>query len=96
MATGVLMIIAVHNTEAHTHTQKKISVFFSLSIVVASTVLVCGVIGIVVVFASAHHVEVGPAGRGASSRLFGNNMCMPYKDQTCLLPALENSDEGCH
>ena len=54
------------NTEAHIHTlvSRKKAVFFSLSIVVASTVLVLcgGVIG-KVVFASAHHVEVGPAGR---------------------------------
>ena len=64
------------NTEAHIHTlvSRKKAVFFSLSIVVASTVLVLcgGVIG-KVVFASAHHVEVGPVGRASSSSSIGSS-----------------------
>ena len=60
VATGVLMIVAVHNTEAHT--QKNSVFFFAVNCRCKyRTSMWC--YRYIVVFASAHHVEVGPAGR---------------------------------
>ena len=90
MATGVSSCHARKYTEAHIHTlvSRKKAVFFSLSIVVASTVLVLcgGVIG-KVVFASAHHVEVGPVGRASSSSIGSSAKQHVHAIQRPNLPA---------
>ena len=87
MATGVSSCHARKYTEAHTHTIKK-QCFFSLSIVVASTVLVlCGGVLGKVVFASAHHVEVGPVGRASSSSIGSSAKQHVHAIQRPNLPA---------